>query len=61
MKLYTFIFALIVMVTVSACGNGSTTKTEEIDSTTVVEDTTSMSIDSTEVDSSEILMDTTTN
>ena len=56
MKKYTFIFALVAIVVMSACGNGSTTGTEQIDSTTIVEDETLT--DSLETESSEMLIDT---
>lgn len=59
MKKYTLIFALIAMVVISACGNGSTTKTELVDSTEVTLD--SAEIGSIEIDSSEMLIDTTVN
>lgn len=62
MKLYSLIFALIVGLTITACGNGSTTTTETNDTTTtVVEDTATTLIDSTEVDSSEVLLDSIVN
>lgn len=59
MKLYSLIFAVIVGLTITACGNGSTTTTETSDSTVVTVDSTE--IDSTEIDSMEVLLDTTVN
>lgn len=49
MKKYTIVFALIAVTVLSACGNGSTTN-EKTDSTSVQVDSTT--IDSTEVNTS---------
>jgi major membrane immunogen (membrane-anchored lipoprotein) len=49
MKKYTFVFVLIAVSVLSACGNGSTT-TEKTDSTTQQVD--SITFDSTEVKTS---------
>jgi ABC-type glycerol-3-phosphate transport system substrate-binding protein len=46
MKKYTFILALGVMLTLAACGSGSTA-TETTDSTAVQADTTAVTADST--------------
>lgn len=59
MKLYSLIFALIVGLTITACGNESTTTTGTSDSTVVTVDSTE--IDSMEIDSMEVLVDTTVN
>lgn len=52
MKKYTFAFALLAIVALTACGTGSTT-TEQTDSTSVIVDSSAVNaIDSTVVETS---------
>jgi hypothetical protein len=58
MKKYTFVFVLLAVAALSACGNGSTT-TEKTDSTSVqttvqTDSTESVNIDSVEVTNTEV-------
>jgi major membrane immunogen (membrane-anchored lipoprotein) len=57
MKKYTFVFVLIAVSVLSACGNGSTT-TEKTDSTTQQVD--SITVDSVTVDSTKVKTSTET-
>lgn len=59
MKLYSLILALTVALTMTACGNGSTTTNETNDSEVTVTDTTIN--ESAEVDSCLEVEDTTLN
>lgn len=43
MKKYTYIFAAIAIFAMTACGNGSTTTTEQTDSTATQVDSTAVS------------------